>query len=91
MADVHRKILDARPFGSSFLHFEAVFMKFWPNNRLVLPFLELSSLGNPGSADAFVHKKLPLSPVASPSNGEDRLVLPHMILSCFTFYHLSLR
>ena len=91
MADVHRKILDVRPFRSSFLNFEAVFRKFWPNNRLVLPFLGLSSLGNPGSADDIGSQKWPLSPVASPSNGEDSLVLPHMTLSRFTFYHLSLR
>ena len=40
VSDLHSKILDARPpfFRSNFLHFHSIFGKFWPNNRLALPF-----------------------------------------------------
>ena len=47
VADLHSKILD-NPLQSNFLHFNAVFGKFWPNNRLAPPF-RLVPPGNPGS------------------------------------------
>ena len=36
VADLHRKILHAHP-RSNFLHFHAVFGKFWPNNSFGTP------------------------------------------------------
>ena len=46
VADLHSKILDARPPSrSNFLHFHTVYGEIWPNNRLAPP-----HLGNPGSA-----------------------------------------
>ena len=51
VADLHSKILDARP-----LHFYAVFGTFWPKNRLALPFRLQSPhlpVGNPRSRCCF--------------------------------------
>ena len=39
---------------SNFLHFHAVFSKFWPNNSFAHPFELTPPLGNPGSAAAVV-------------------------------------
>ena len=38
LADLHSKILDARPPSrSNFLHFHTVYGEIWPNNRLAPP------------------------------------------------------
>ena len=56
VADLHSKILDARPppRGSKFFQFHAVFGKFWQNRMLAPPPGELAPPpgGNPGSANA---------------------------------------
>ena len=55
MADLRGGARNARPPGSKFLHFHAVFGKNWPNNRLAPPPLGLvpPPLGNPGSATEY--------------------------------------
>ena len=58
VADLHSKILDARPpsWGSKFFQFHAVFGKIWPNRVLAPPPGELAPppRGNPGSATDFL-------------------------------------
>ena len=52
VADLREAHLPRAPSGPNFLHFQVVFGKNWPNNRLAPPPLELAPppLGNPGSA-----------------------------------------
>ena len=52
VADLHSKILDARPpRGSKFFQFHAVFGKIWQNRMLAPPWeLAPPPRGNPGSA-----------------------------------------
>ena len=56
VADLHSKILDARPpWGSKFFQFHAVFGKIWQNRMLVPPGeLAPPPQGNPGSATGVV-------------------------------------
>ena len=61
LADLHSKILDARPpRGSKFFQFHAVFGKFW-QNRMLAPPGELAPppRGNPGSATMNVQHRGP--------------------------------
>ena len=53
VADLHSKILDARPPRSKFFQFHAVFGKIWQNRMLTPPWrFGAPPRGNPGSATA---------------------------------------
>ena len=54
--DLHSQILDSRPLYN-FLHFHAVFGKFWPNSRLAPPLAMAPPLENPGSGAANVTER----------------------------------
>ena len=78
VADIHSKILDARPPWSNFLHFQAVFGKIWSNNSLAVP-LGLA----PQSRKSWILRWIGHAPLVSL---DPLLIFPLIILFCLMYH-----